>query len=174
MANAPDKPRYSPQETALVRQETVASIVNAQNRIFERAPEKTNLNDVTAVQRVANTCMTECAQIGCLPNFEMLAASLGYSRRGLYDFIERHPETETAAFIDRVRTAWASMRQMAADRGAVSEAMSIFILLNSGQGFTNRHDLEIRQPENPFAGSAQDDEALARKYMAGAVKAENE
>lgn len=39
---------------------------------------------------------------------------------------------------------------MAADRGAASEAMSIFVLLNSSMVFSNRHDVEITQPRNPL------------------------
>ena len=141
---------YSPAETALVKCQTIQQIVDAQSHMLDRAPEKTNLNDLAAVQRVASECMRKCADIGCLPNFEMLAAQLGYSRRGLYDFVERHGKTESAEYIDRLRTAWASMRQMAADRGAVSDTMSIFVLLNSSLGFTNQHTVEIQQPKGPL------------------------
>ncbi|MBR3017357.1 MAG: hypothetical protein IKH57_09830 [Clostridia bacterium] len=167
----PEKRRgYSPAETALVRMEAVSAIVDAQTKLLERAPVKTDLNDMAAVQRVVNTYMQECARLGCIPNFEGAAAALGYSRRGLYDRIERYPDSDVAAFLDRVRTAWASMRQMAADRGAVDTTMSIFVLLNSSMGFTNQHSVELTQHDNPFDRTSMDDEVLARKYLAGAVK----
>ena len=173
MANIPDKPRYSPAETALVRMEAVSAIVDAQAKLLERAPTKTDLNDVAAVEAVVNGYMQECARLGCIPNFEGAAASLGYSRRGLYDRIERYPDSDVAAYLDRVRTAWASMRQMAADRGVADVTMSIFVLLNSSMGFTNQHQVEIKQPENPHDRFSHDDEELAKKYLAGAVKTED-
>lgn len=166
MANAPDKPRYSPAETALVRMEAISSIVDAQAKLLERAPMKTDLNDMAAVERVVSTYMQECARLGCIPNFEGAAAALGYSRRGLYDRIERYPDSDVAAYLDRVRTAWASMRQMAADRGAADVTMSIFVLLNSSMGFSNRHDIEIKQPESPLdlpPGATA--EAIRKKYI---------
>ena len=167
MANAPDRPRYSPQETALVRMETVSAIVDAQTKLLERAPAKTDLSDIAAVERVVNGYMQECARLGCLPNFEGCAAALGYSRRGLYDRIERHPDSDVAADLDRVRTAWASMRQMAADRGVADVTMSIFVLLNSSLGFTNQHQIEISQPKNPLDPPDEATaEAVRSKYLA--------
>ena len=62
------------------------------------------------------------------------------------------------------------MRISAVDRGAVSETMLIFILLNGGQGYTNKHDIEIAKSGNPFDRTSMDNEALARKNLAGAVK----
>lgn len=150
MANAPDKPRYSPETTALVRMETVSAIVGSQAKLLERAPTKTDLNDVAAVERVVNGYMQECARLGCIPNFEGAAASLGYSRRGLYDRIERYPDSDVAAYLDRARTAWASMRQMAADRGVADVTMSIFVLLNSSMGFTNQHNYVLEAPRSPL------------------------
>lgn len=163
----PEKRRsYSPAETAEVRFQAVNQIVSAQARMLEKTPEKTNLNDLAAVQRVAVACMEECSNLGLLPNFETLAAALGYSRRGLYDYLERHGDTETASYLDRLRTAWASMRQMAADRGAVSETMSIFVLLNSSLGFTNQHSVEITQPKSPLdPPDAETAAAIRQKYI---------
>lgn len=167
MANAPDRPRYSPQETAAVKAATIAEIVGVQTGLLERAPEKINLSDLAAVQRVANTCMQKCADVGVLPNFELLAAALGRSRRGLYFYLEQHPDTATTAYIDRLRTAWASMRQMAADRGVADVTMSIFVLLNSSLGFTNQHQIEISQPKNPLDPPDEATaEAVRAKYLA--------
>ena len=163
---------YSPSETAQIKFDTVNAIVNAQSKLLQRASNKTDLNDLPAVKQVAMDCMKQCADLGVLPNFELLAAALGYCRRGLYSYIERHGDTETAAFIDQLRTAWAAMRQMAADRGAVSETMSIFVLLNSSLGFTNKHDVEITQVQNPLGWNEQTDEELACKYLYSAVKTE--
>lgn len=141
---------YHPADTAEVRSQTVSEIVNTQVRLLERAPQKTPLTDTQSVQITAKAYMRECADIGVLPNAEGLAAALGYSRRGLYDYLEHHGDTPTAEFIDRLRTLWAGMRQMAADRGAVDATTSIFVLLNSSLGFTNEHKVTIAPAETPL------------------------
>lgn len=157
---------YSPAETAAVKEATISGIVKLQTALMERAPEKTDLSDLKAVRQVANACMQKCADAGVLPNFEALAAALGYSRRGLYFYIEQRPDSETTIYIDRLRTSWAAMRQMAADRGAVGETMSIFVLLNSSLGFTNQHSIEIVQPASPLE---QMDTESARKKLIEAI-----
>ena len=150
----PEKRRtYSPVDTAEIRSRTVSEIVTTQAALLERAPQKTPLTDVQAVRAVSETYTTRCADIGVLPNLEGLAAALGYSRRGVYDFLERHGNTPTAEFIDRLRTLWAGMRQMAADRGAVDATMSIFVLLNSSLGYSNQHTVEVVQPRNTLDDS---------------------
>lgn len=162
---------YSPAETAAVRSATIAEIVSVQAGLMERAPKKTDLNDLEAVRRVSDTCMRKCADAGLLPNFELLAAALGYSRRGLYFYIEQHKDSETVEYIDRLRTAWAAARQMAADRGACGETMSIFVLLNSSLGFTNQHQIEVISPQNPLDGKSE--EELAARYLTAAVKTDD-
>ena len=146
---AEGKRQYSPADTAAVRHQTIRDIVSTQAALIQRAPVRTDLNDLDAVRVIAEQCMRTCAEVGCLPNFECLAAGLGYSRRGIYDFCERHSNTPTAEYLDRIRTLWASMRQMAADREAANPTMSIFVLLNSSLGFSNVHNLEISTPRNP-------------------------
>ena len=157
--------RYSPEQTAMIRMETVSAIVEKQTGLLQRATTKTDLNDIDAVEKIVNNYMQQCAELGCIPNFEGCAASLGYSRRGLYDRIERHPESDVAVYLDRVRTAWASMRQMAADRGAADVTMSIFILLNSSLGFTNQHSVEISQPQNPLEPGLSDTAAARQRIL---------
>lgn len=152
-------------ETQAVRVKSVSDIVDLQTWLLERAKERTNLRDTEAVRRVAAEVMTECGRIGVLPNFEQLASALGYSRRGLYDFLERHPEEATVEFIDQLRTSWAAARQMAADRGVVGETMSIFVLLNSSLGFTNQHQIEFTANPGPLELSAADVDAVRQRYV---------
>lgn len=147
---------YSPEQTAEIKRNTINEIVDIQSKLLEQMPTRTDLSDLSAVRAVAFDCMTKCAEAGIIPSFEMLAAALGYSRRGLYAYIERNPDTSTTDFIDRLRTAWAACRIAAADRGAVGETMSIFVLLNSSLGFSNQHQIEI---------SATTDDALDHRSV---------
>ena len=159
-----DKHRsYNPEQTAEVRRATINAIVSSQAELLERASERTDMNDLCAVQRITNECMQKCGEIGVLPNMELLAASLGMGRQTLYDYIHKNPYSKTTEYLDRVRTAWASMRQMAADRGAVDVTHTIFVLLNSSLGFTNQHQIEISQADNP-AWAGRDPEEIRRQY----------
>ena len=107
--------------------------------------------------------MQDCIRIGVLPSVEMLAAWLGHSRQSVYKFLAAHPEIEATTYLDMLRTGWAALRIAAADRGAVSETVSIFLLLNSSLGFTNVHQVELSQPPNPMENL--DPEAARRRLM---------
>lgn len=157
---------YDAGKTQAAKAAAIGEIVALQTELTRRNPIKTNLADVSAVKAVAENVMQECARVGLLPNMEILASSLGLSRRGLYDYLSRHSDTETADYITTLQTAWAGLRQMAADRGAASETMSIFVLLNSSLGFTNQHSVEIVQPNTPLE---QMDAETARKRLVDAM-----
>ncbi|MBR1606977.1 MAG: hypothetical protein IJ664_04635 [Clostridia bacterium] len=162
MTDSPVNGKYSPAQTQAVKAETIGDIVAAQARLLEKAPTKTDLNDLQAVKTVLSSYMQECACAGCLPTFEGAAAMLGFSRRGLYDRLERYPDSELAAYLDRMRTMWTAMRIAAADRGAVGETLSIFLLLNSSQGFSNQHQIQIEQPAAPLPSATESDAARRR------------
>ncbi len=155
-------------ETQQAKAAVIESIVSAQSVLYSRAMEKTNLNDVEAVKAVAASCMDTCGKLGVLPNFEALAAALGYSRRGLYKYLECHPDTPTSEFLDCIRTAWAGLRIMAADRQAVDPTTSIFVLLNSSLDFSNQHNVLIETPANPLDG-VNTDTAAARERLLSAL-----
>ena len=98
---------YSPAETAAIRMGTVSDIVDAQRQLLQRAPTKIPLNDLPAVQKAADDFKGHCAELGVLPTVELFAAALGHSRRNFYDFLQRHTDSPTAGFLDRLRTLWA-------------------------------------------------------------------
>ena len=160
-------------ETQQAKAAVIESIVSAQSVLCTRAAEKVNLNDVEAVKAVAASCMDTCGKLGVLPNFEALAAALGYSRSGLYKFLETHADAPAAEFIDRLRTSWAAMRIMASDRQAVDPTTSIFILLNSSLGFSNRHDIAIETPTGPLDGVSENT-AAAQQRILSALPLEDE
>ena len=160
-------------ETQQAKAAVIAEIVSSQAALFSKAPTKTNMNDLEAVQAVAAECMENCGRMGVLPNMEILAAALGYSRRGLYKYLECHPDTPTSEFLDCIRTAWAGMRIMAADRGAVDPTTSIFVLLNSSLDFSNQHNVLIETPANPLDG-VNTDTAAARERLLSALPLEDE
>lgn len=150
-------------------------MLGSQLALSKKAPERTDLHDLDAVRETVEQYIRACVDAGFIPNIEGMAAALGISRRRIYQIWDERPDDPVALYLDRKRLEWASARIALAEKGAIDATTAIFVTLNSGLGYTNRHDVTVEMPpQGPFAGSAQDDEALARKYLIGAVKAESE
>ncbi|MBR1585168.1 MAG: hypothetical protein IJ662_06490 [Clostridia bacterium] len=171
----PEKRRcYSPRETADIRSEAITAMLNSQLELSRKATERTDLHDLAAVQTTVERYVAACAGASVLPNIEGMAASLGVSRRRIYQIWDERPDDPVALYLDRKRLEWASARIALAERGMLDSTMSIFITLNSGLGYSNRHDVTVEMPlQNPLERFSHDDEELARKYIAGAVKTED-
>ena len=81
----PEKRRsYSPRETADVKSEAVTALLNSQLSLSQKASERTDLHDLTAVQETVERYVAACASAAVLPNIEGMAAALGVSRRRIY------------------------------------------------------------------------------------------
>lgn len=150
---------YDASKTQAARAAAISEVVALQNSLLQKNPTKTDLSDVEAVRDVAESVMQHCAEAGVLPNVEVLAASLGISRRYFYDYLQHHKDSATAKYLETLRTGWAGLREMAMDRGAADATASIFILLNSAMGYSNQHTVEVVQPQTPLE---QTDTAAAR------------
>lgn len=161
-------------ETQLVRAEAISQIVASQTALMEKRSVRINLNDLSDVRQAVKQYTDTCAECGVLPTMEGLAAILGHSRQNFYKYLRNHPDTETASFLDSLRTAWAAMRIAAADRGAASESISIFVLLNSNLDFTNEHKIAIEPVRTPLAVSPEEVETIRRKYITALPEKEPE
>lgn len=123
-------------EKSIAISNIVGSRIIMLDEIIKRG--KVNLKDVSEVQDVTFVYMDNCRKVGILPTFEGLAFSLGYTRRRLYQII-KDGETETAEFLDRMRTLIADVTQVASSKRLVDNAVSIFILKSmTGMGFSDR------------------------------------
>ncbi len=147
-------------ETQLAKAEAISQIVAAQSALLEKRSVRVDLNNLSDVKQASREYTETCANYGILPTMEGLAAVLGHSRRGVYKYLANHPNSETTQFFDALRTGWAAMRISAADRGAASETVSIFLLLNSALDFTNEHKIAIEPQRSPYE---ELDPATARK-----------
>ena len=174
MARAPSPERYSPGKTQEARAQAVRDIVGVSTDLLRKAPIRTDLHDVEAVRNVAEIMMDRCSLSGVLPSVELLAACLGHSRRGIYKWLDAHPDSQTAEYLNQLRTAFSACRIAAADRGAADSSVSIFLLLNSGEGYTNEHRLEISQPPNPLEVSPETLAESRRRYLAALPDIEDE
>ena len=162
---------YSPQLTADIKTAQVSSVLRMSQELTKRAPVRVDLHDANAVKETIERYQSACADCGIMPSVEGAAAQLGVCRRWVYTFLEEHADEPSARYIDRKRLEWAACRIALAERGAIDPTMAIFVTLNSGLHFTNKHDIEIKsEPQNPLDGKSE--EELAARYITGAVKSD--
>ena len=109
--------RYTPEMTQQVKQAAISKALTVQVDALQRNPERTSLSDYNKCVEIASQYVTACANVGVLPSVEGLCANLGVSRRWFYSFIERHPDSETAQYFDRLRLSWAATRMALVERG---------------------------------------------------------
>lgn len=128
---------------------------------------KVDLNDLEEVAAVSRRFMAACAKSGTIPSFSLLAPALGYSRIWLYDFMRRK-KTTTVEFLGVLQTAFAGILEQVTLARRCSEAGGIFVLKNSGQGYSDRAELTISNDRGtPFDEMNRNPEEIAKRYLAG-------
>lgn len=136
--------RLYPDASAEVKQEALANIINQQRALLRTAKDRgrgIDLNNIDEVQKTADDYLQSCVIANVFPTMLGFSAAAGWSRKTIYQFIARNPNSEAARFLDNLRSSWASiLAQMGLSRHA-SEAVSIFLLKNSGQDLTDRCEL---------------------------------
>lgn len=162
---------YSPALTERIKRQAVSEIVTAGKEMLIKSPQKIDLSDVNQLIRVTDDYLSRCIRIGVLPTLQGVAASAGVSRRMIYKYLEEHEGTESADYLERLRSAFTQMRIEAVDKNAAKEVMSIFLLKNSSQGFRDKIDFEPVQPLNPLADL---DAAAAKKRILDAIPVDDD
>lgn len=160
-------------ETAEVRAQTVREILRVQSGLlFEKPTERVHLNNVAEVIAACKTYVDICLEKGLIPGFQGFATICGVSRNALYDFLRKNPDSPSGIFLEKMRTAFMATRQNAVDRGAAAESMSIFLMKNSYQDYTDRMELTPAQPDNPLKD--MDAEAARARLMAAIPEDDDE
>lgn len=159
---------YNPKQTDEVRKSAIRKAIQSQRQLL-RATERIDISDLSALQEKAQLYMSSCEAAGVLPNLEGLASICGFSRQWLYEYLREHHDAVSARFIDSLRLAWSSLRISLAESKNLDPAVSIFILKNSGLGFSDRQEIEFSQA-SPYR-SVSDDE-LKQKYLSDVVEGE--
>ena len=157
-----------PEVSAHVKQEALTRVVNLQRdmlRMHRNRGHRIDLDSLEEVQECADRFMEACAKANVYPTMLAFAAATGWSRPTLYRYIQSH-STESARFLDSLRSVWAAiLAEMGLQRQA-SEAVSIFLLKNSGQGLTDSHELTtLQQGEELFTDRPVTAEEIARRYI---------
>ena len=156
--------RLYPDASAEVKREALAAVVNQQRELLHMTKERgrrINLDDVDEVEKCATDYMEACIRSNVYPSMLNFSAATGWSRKHIYKYIQTH-NNESAHYLDNLRSSWASiMAQMALNRHA-SEAVSIFLLKNSGQDLADKVELTAipQMPERELTA-----EEIAQRYL---------
>ena len=167
MQEAKQGNRLYNQVSAELKNQQFAAALDQQIELLAgvRKDGKIDLDNLAAVEATATRYIESCKRAGVVPTILGLSAALGYSRKTVWQYITQHPESRTAQYLDALRSAFAAvLAQLGLSRNC-SEAVSIFLLKNSGQGLTDKTELDISAHQESPLGEKADPEALKRKYL---------
>lgn len=157
------KPTYGEVSDAL-KKENLQNAVAAQRSILQESHRRgrVDLNDTEAVKAQSLEYMRACEIAGTFPTMLSFSAALGISRQRLYRYISENPYSATTEYLDQLRSSWASIiAQMSLTRQA-DAATSIFLLKNSGQGLSDKLEIEAAPKHDPMGPLLTPEEIAAK------------
>lgn len=185
----PNKESLSIEEMALMQENTKSSKIykeissehrqQAISKICLRLRgelENMNYVELTTIplddlKAITDDYITACGVTGSIPSVLGLARYLGYSRGGLYKFLNTHAHTENAKFLEIVRDALAQILDECALQNVTNPVVSIFILKSLHERI-DKSELFLKQevPESPLGIPLNDSqiENLKRRYLSAA------
>ena len=167
MQEAKQGNRLYNQVSAELKNQQFAAALDQQIELLAgvRKDGKIDLDNLAAVEATATRYIESCKRAGVVPTILGLSAALGYSRKTVWQYITQHPESRTAQYLDALRSAFAAvLAQLGLSRNC-SEAVSIFLLKNSGQGLTDKTEVDISAHQESPLGEKISTEELKRKYL---------
>ena len=167
MQEAKQGNRLYNQVSAELKNQQFAAALDQQIELLAgvRKDGKIDLDNLAAVEATATRYIESCKRAGVVPTILGLSAALGYSRKTVWQYITQHPESRSAQYLDALRSAFAAvLAQLGLSRNC-SEAVSIFLLKNSGQGLTDKTELDISAHQESPLGEKVSTEELKRKYL---------
>lgn len=156
--------KYSPALTAQIRMQNVIDIVQAKREMMRKSPDRVDLNNLEAVRNASDEYLQHCVEYAVLPSFQGLAAFFGISRMGLYKHLDRHKESETGRYLEKLQALFTDCRITAADRGSAPESLTIFLLKNCAQGYSDKSEIAL-VPEKPDPFADMDAESARRRLL---------
>ena len=167
MQEAKQGNRLYNQVSAELKNQQFAAALDQQIELLAgvRKDGKIDLDNLAAVEATATRYIESCKRANVVPTILGLSAALGYSRKTVWQYITQHPESRTAQYLDALRSAFAAVLAQLGLTRNTSEAVSIFLLKNSGQGLVDRAEVDISAKAESPLGEKADPEALRRKYL---------
>lgn len=143
------KQRYSPMQTAAIKNQMISDVVEAQRVMLGRHTTGIDLNDFESVRLIADEYMKHCADLKITPSIEGFCGAMGLGRSWVYEFIRQHGDTASAKYIDRLRTMWIAGKVALAEKGALDAGMVVFQMKNSNLGYSDAQKMELIVAQNP-------------------------
>ncbi len=167
MASAPDRQHWKGQSQS---KQAISAIVSHGLDLMRGTPRHVDMNDFEAVRTGTENYLAACAQASRMPSFAGLAAALGFSRRQLYRYAER--DDQVGSYLQKFQTVSADALEQAGLFGAANYVMTIFLLKNSSQLYSDRNEVEIIPSRiNPLDDLDPD---VAREYLSSLPELDEE
>lgn len=159
------KPSYS-ESSAAVKTEALTAAIDQQMKLLEDScGEQINLDSLEEVKSLTKKYMESCKAAAAFPTLMGWAAAAGYGRTAVYQHFARHPDSPTAKYFNQIRSAWAAILSNAGLHRNCSEAVSIFLLKNSGQDLTDKQDISIEAKTADPLGTPTSQQILMERYL---------
>lgn len=160
--------------SADLKAEALENSINHTQELLQKAYKRgrISLQDTDTVAAQADEYMNACKAAQVFPTLMGFAAALGISRQRVYKFCAENPRHPTTELLDNLRSAWAAILAQNSLTRQTDAATSIFLLKNSGQGLTDRTEIEISTPESPL-GAEPDQAALEARLCDVVVEGED-
>ena len=140
-----EKNKSYPELSAEQKRDNISKIVSQHRTAFQRNTRRhrVDLHNANAVEAEITSYMQNCEDCGMVPTFLGLSSFMGFSRIALYQYLYKHPDSESTKLLDNFRSASAAIIATASLNRTTDNATSIFLLKNSGLGLTDKQELEL-------------------------------
>lgn len=157
-----------------LKSEALEAAIDQQLGLLATAKQRgrVDLNNVDEVEATATAYMTSCKQAGVYPTMLGFAAACGYSRKTIYEYINRNTG-KSAQYLDNLRSSWAAIIAQMGLARQCSESVSIFLLKNSGQNMADRAEIDIAPKASSPLGEYVTEKELLEKYVTDVGDSEN-
>lgn len=132
-----------PEISDAIRAEKISAAVSQHREMLHNFNRRVDLRDVEAVKDAVDRYMQSCEASATVPTFLGVSSFLGYSRSGVYAWMARNTDSETTAFLDAFRSTSAAIIAQGSLTRSLDNASSIFLLKNSGQGLSDKSEIEL-------------------------------
>lgn len=126
--------------------------------------ERISLDDTDEVKQRTVCYMRACLESGTFPSLMGFARSLGYSRRALNYWREKHPQSETGRWLDIVADMCAEIMSQSALKNNCNGILAIF-LNKALYEMRDTNELIVKPGTDAPIEDAFSEEDIRRRYM---------
>lgn len=142
-------------ENQQVNNEAISKTIRNAAAQIKQAENTTrvNLDNAEMVKAITGAYLEACAVESCFPSMTGVSMALGHTRRNIYYYMKKKPDTETGMFLAQVHDLLADILSENALKGNANNITSIF-LLKSLYGLRETDNIAIE------VSNAQEDDTM--------------